>query len=54
MFAVRSEFYDRLLVSPVGSEAGQTLAVALGMLVAADGDYRTTVLGAVNYGRDND
>ncbi len=54
VFAVRSEFYDRLLVSPVGSEAGQTLAVALGMLVAADGDYRTTVLGAVNYGRDND
>ena len=53
-FAVREELYGQLLVSPVGSEAGQTLAVALAMLVIANGDYRQTVIGTVNYGRDND
>ena len=54
VFAMREELYQKLYVSPVGSEAGQTLAVALAMLVAAGGDYRQTVIGAVNYGRDND
>ena len=54
VFAVRSEFYDKLRISPLGSEAGQTLAVPLGMLVAANGDLRTTIIGCVNYGRDND
>jgi ADP-ribosylglycohydrolase len=54
VFAVRSELYERLRVSPLGSEAGQTLAVAVAMLVASGGDYRQTVIGAVNYGRDND
>jgi ADP-ribosylglycohydrolase len=54
VFAVRDEMYAALKVSPLGSEAGQTLSVALGMLVAAGGDYRETVIGAVNYGRDND
>ena len=54
VFAIRAELYDKLYVSPVGSEAGQTLAVALAMLVAADGDYRQAVIGAVNYGRDCD
>lgn len=53
-FAIREALYPLLQVSPVGSEAGQTLAVALAMLVAADGDYRRAVVGAVNYGRDND
>jgi ADP-ribosylglycohydrolase len=52
--AIREELYDRLLVSPLGSEAAQTLAVALAMVVAADGDFRLSVVGAVNYGRDND
>ena len=54
VFAVRDEMYAALKVSPLGSEAAQTLAVAIGMLVAADGDFRTTIVGAVNYGRDND
>jgi ADP-ribosylglycohydrolase len=54
IFAIREELYELLYVSPVGSEAGQTLAVALAMLVAADGDFKQTVIGAVNYGRDND
>ncbi|GAB4546234.1 MAG: ADP-ribosylglycohydrolase family protein [Anaerolineae bacterium] len=54
VFSVRAEFYERLQVSPLGSEAGQTLAVALGMLVAAGGDLRQAIIGCVNYGRDND
>ena len=41
-------------LGPLGSEAGQSLAVALGMLVAAGGDLRQAVIGCVNYGRDND
>ncbi|MBI3963356.1 MAG: ADP-ribosylglycohydrolase family protein [Deinococcus sp.] len=54
VFAIREELYQKLQVSPVGSEAGQTLAVALAMFVAAQGDFRQTIIGAVNYGRDND
>jgi ADP-ribosylglycohydrolase len=54
VFEIRAELYEVLRVSPVGSEAGQTLAVALAMLVAAKGDFRQTIIGCVNYGRDND
>lgn len=32
----------------------EELPVALGLLLVADGDYRASVLGAVNYGRDAD
>ncbi|MGW1429121.1 ADP-ribosylglycohydrolase family protein [Streptomyces sp. NPDC002431] len=32
----------------------EELPIALGMLLVADGDYRHTVLGSVNYGRDCD
>lgn len=51
---VRAEFYDKLLVSPLGSEAAQSLAVSLGMFYAAKGDFAETIIGGVNYGRDND
>lgn len=54
VFSLRAEYYEALHVSPLGSEAAQTLAVALGMLVAAGGDLRQTIIGCVNYGRDND
>ncbi len=54
VFSLRSEYYDCLQVSPLGAEAAQTLAVALGMLVAADGDLRQAIIGCVNYGRDCD
>lgn len=54
VFSLRAEYYEHLLVSPLGSEAAQTLAVALGMLVAAEGDLRQAIIGCVNYGRDND
>jgi len=39
---------------PSRTKSIEELPVALGMLVVADGDYRETVLGAVNYGRDSD
>ncbi len=54
ILAVRAEFYERLNAGPLGSEAAQSLAVALGMLVAAKGDLAQTIIGCVNYGRDND
>jgi ADP-ribosylglycohydrolase len=54
VLAVRPAYYEALTLGPLGSEAAQTLAVALGMLVAAGGDFRRTVIGCVNYGRDND
>jgi len=53
-FSMRAELYEKLKVSPLGSEAGQTLAVALAALVVAKGDFAQTVIGAVNYGRDCD
>lgn len=54
VFALRPAYYEALKVNDLGSEAAQTLAVALGMVVAADGDPRQAITGAVNYGRDND
>jgi ADP-ribosylglycohydrolase len=54
VLSVRAEYYETLQMGPLGSEAGQSLAVALGMLVAAEGDLRQAIIGCVNYGRDND
>jgi ADP-ribosylglycohydrolase len=54
VFSLRAEYYEQLRVGDLGSEAAQTLAVALGMVVAAEGDPRLSIVGAVNYGRDND
>lgn len=39
---------------PSRLHAIEELPMALGMLVVAKGDFRDTVLGAVNYGRDSD
>ncbi len=39
---------------PSRTKAIEELPVALGLLVATDGEYRDAVLGAVNYGRDSD
>jgi ADP-ribosylglycohydrolase len=39
---------------PSRTKSIEELPVALGMLIVAGGDYRETVLGAVNYGRDSD
>ena len=39
---------------PSRTKAIEELPVALGFLAATAGDYRSAVLGAVNYGRDSD
>ncbi|HEY1621056.1 MAG TPA: ADP-ribosylglycohydrolase family protein [Streptosporangiaceae bacterium] len=39
---------------PSRTHSIEELPVALGMLVIAGGDFRTAVLGGVNYGRDSD
>lgn len=39
---------------PSRLKAIEELPVALGMVVAAKGDYRRAILGSVNYGRDSD
>ena len=39
---------------PSRTKSIEELPIALGMLLAADGDYSESVLGAVNYGRDSD
>ncbi|MFJ6630351.1 ADP-ribosylglycohydrolase family protein [Streptomyces sp. NPDC091376] len=39
---------------PSRLHAIEELPIALGMLLVGDGDYRRTVLGSVNYGRDCD
>lgn len=54
VFTVYPEFYEALGRSPLLSEASQTLAVALGIFIAARGDLALTILGCVNYGRDCD
>jgi ADP-ribosylglycohydrolase len=54
VFKLPPLYYDVLARGPLFAEATQTLAVALGMFVAADGDPRLTIMGAVAYGRDND
>ena len=39
---------------PSRTKAIEELPIALGMLVATDGNYKDAVLGGVNYGRDSD
>lgn len=51
---VYDALYGALDVTPVGSDAGQTLAVALAMLLWTDGDPEETIVACVAYGRDND
>ncbi len=54
VFAIREPLYAALEWGHLFSEATHTLAVALAMFVAAQGDFKQTVMGAVMYGRDND
>ena len=39
---------------PSRTKSIEELPIALGMLIAANGDYRESVLGSINYGRDSD
>ncbi len=54
VFAIQKPLYDVLEWGHLFSEAIHTLVVPLAMFVAADGDFRQTVMGCVMYGRDND
>jgi ADP-ribosylglycohydrolase len=54
VYAIRETYYERLNYLPIMVDAAQAIAVSLGMIVAADGDPKIAILGAVNYGRDCD
>ncbi len=54
VFAIREPLYAALEWGHLFSEATHTLVVPLAMFVAADGDFRDSVVGSVMYGRDND
>jgi ADP-ribosylglycohydrolase len=54
VFALQKRLYETLEWGHLFSEATHTLCVALAMFVAAEGDFRQTVIGCVMYGRDND
>lgn len=53
IWSVRQPLYDALPL-PTFSDSAHTVAVALAMFVAAEGDPRESIIGAVNYGRDCD
>lgn len=54
VFAIREPLYSALEWTHLFSEATHTLVVPIAMFVAANGDFRDTVVGSVMYGRDND
>ncbi|NOY82858.1 MAG: ADP-ribosylglycohydrolase family protein [Kiritimatiellaeota bacterium] len=53
VFSLRDEFYAKVNRYHQW-EALEALGVSMGLFCAANGDPRTTIIGAVNYGRDND
>jgi ADP-ribosylglycohydrolase len=54
VYELREQYYEKLQYLPIMVDAGQAIAVTFGMLVAAGGDLRLSLLGTINYGRDND
>lgn len=54
VFALREPLMDILEWGHLFSEATHTLVVALSMFVAAEGDVKKSIMGAVMYGRDKD
>lgn len=54
VFAIREPLMHLLEWGHLFSESVHTLVVALAMFVAAEGDLRRAVIGAVMYGRDKD
>ncbi len=54
---LNEEFRKRLheeINQPFFADGDETLAIALAMFVAAEGDFRSSVVGAANYGKDCD
>jgi ADP-ribosylglycohydrolase len=54
VFAIREPLMNLLEWGHLFSESVHTLVVALAMFVAAEGDLRQSIIGAVMYGRDKD
>ena len=54
VFAIRQPLVELLEWGHLFSESIHTLVVALAMFVAADGDLKQSIVGAVMYGRDKD
>jgi hypothetical protein len=54
VFAIREPLMNLLEWGHLFSESVHTLVVALAMFVAAGGDVRQSIIGAVMYGRDKD
>jgi ADP-ribosylglycohydrolase len=54
VFAIREPLMNLLEWGHLFSESVHTLVVALSMFVAAEGDLRKAIIGAVMYGRDKD
>ncbi len=54
VFAIREPLYELLEWGHLFSDSVHTLVVALSMFVAAGGDLKQSIVGAVMYGRDKD
>lgn len=54
VFAIREPLIDLLEWGHLFSDSIHTLVVALSMFVAAEGDVKDTIMGAIMYGRDKD
>lgn len=54
VFAIREPLYELLEWGHLFSDSVHTIVVALAMFVAAAGDLRQSIVGAVMYGRDKD
>ena len=54
VFAIREPLMEILEWGHLFSEAIHTLVVALSMFVAAEGDVKKSIMGAIMYGRDKD
>ena len=52
-FEIKHELYNAVK-QQFFADGSETLAIALTMFYAAAGDFKNTVIGAVNFGRDND
>lgn len=50
---LRQDLYDAL-VQPFFADGSESLSLAVAMLCAARGDFSETIIGCVNFGRDND
>jgi ADP-ribosylglycohydrolase len=53
VYSFNEELY-KAVVQPFFADSSESLAIAVAMFCAAKGDFKLTVQGCVNFGRDND